>query len=143
MDLHLSVPTADELDLPVGAITNDISGLISCRVLTFVVGVLDKDLCRLLRPVQISDTYVGACNDQLPQCPRRKQVSEGIRHIAFHIPQRPADGDIVLPPGHLIDRGCDGTFRRTVQIVEIEALGGIHGCQLLASHDQGPKIWIR
>ena len=136
-NLHLSVLTSDELDVAIGQIAHDVAGTVDAgKLLLAAERIVDIHLGGLLRTVQIASGHMRTANPQLAHGTLRQTVELLVHDVEARIIERRADRDILQQLVHLILRDEDGTFRRTVAVVQLEVLRGLQRCQFLTSGNQ-------
>ena len=98
-----------------------------------VEGIGDIDLGILVRPVEVAAAHLRAADPELSESALRQPLSLGINHIQMQVVHRLADGDVLLTLLQPVGSGEDGTFRGTIDIIELESLRRGHGSQLLTA----------
>ena len=136
-NLHLSVLTSDELDVAIGQIAHDVAGAVdACKLLLAAERIVDIHLGGLLRTVQIASGDVRTTDPQLAHSTLRQTVELLVDDVEARVVERCADRDVLQQLVHLILRDEDGTFRRTVAVVQLEVLRGLQRCQFLTGSNQ-------
>ena len=114
-DLHLSVPSADKLDISVLAVVNDVAGFVATQAVP-----IDEDFCGLLGLVEVSERHLRSGYVQfavrtgryffavLPHDDESRTVRIGFadRYIGFVL-------------GHEETADIDGTLRRTIAVHQL------------------------
>ena len=139
--LHLTVLTADKLDVAVGQIAHDVAGAVNAGVFSGVSGfsgerIVDIDLGSLLGAVEIAARHLRAADPELAGGAGRQTVELLVHDVEAHVVERLADGNILLIVVQQISRREDGALGRTVSVVHVVALGRLQGRELLAAHGE-------
>ena len=114
-DLHLSVPSADKLNIAVLAVVNDVAGFVATQAVP-----IDEDFCGLLGLVEVAERHLRSGYIQLAVCAGRyffavlphDDESRTVR-IGF------ADRYIGFVLGHEETADIDGTLRRAVAVHQL------------------------
>ena len=134
-NLHLTVATADELDVAVGQVTHDVARTIDRSPFRFVrERIGDKDLRLFIRTVQVASGHLRTAEPQLAKGTCGKPLAVRICDVCTYILQRFSDGNVGVFLIHLKGRHNDGGLRRTITVVQLVALRGRERRQLLACH---------
>ena len=105
-NLHLTILSSDELDIPVGQVAHNVACAIAAGVFPGISGkrILNIHLCRLLRTVQIASTHLWTADPKLAGSTNRQTVSLRVNDIEAHIVNNTTNGYILLLLLYWIDR---------------------------------------
>ena len=134
-NLHLSVATANELDVAIGEVANDVARAIDGCPFRFVrKRIRNKHFHLFLRTVQIAMRHLRTAEPQLAQRTCGKPLAIRVCDIRTHILQRFADGNIGVFLVYFEGRHNDSGLRRTIAVMQLVSLRGRERCQFLACH---------
>ena len=138
-DFNLTVFSAHEFYVAVGAETHDITGAI--QPYARQERIFNEALGRFLGVVEVSPAHAGAADEQFAGSTHGQTPHLAVHHIQLDVAQRMADGNVVFLLQHVEHRGENGAFRGTIAVVE-----GIgrrrHGDQLFTADRQVFQGWI-
>ena len=124
-DLDLSILAADELDLTVMAVTDDIAGAVAAqldvlyfRIFTFLHFHIYEGLSGLLRLVEVAQTDLRTRNEQFACCTPRHTMTVLIDDEQLRRIIRVTDRDVGFVLLYPITAYIDRCFRRTVAVLQ-------------------------
>ena len=134
-DFHLSVATAHKLNVAGGQVADDVTRAVAAGVflVSFVKGIADKHLSRLLWAVQVATAHLRAAHPQFAGSTNGQTVALRVDDVEPDIVERLADGDFLHLLCHVISGDEDGRLRRSIDIIELIALWRRDGSQFLAA----------
>ena len=136
-NLHLPVPSANELNVAIGQIANNVASLIDAVVLRLISKrVADIHLSRLLGTVQIAARHLRASHPQLAAGSCGQAEAFLVNDVELAVLDSFSNRNVLLLLLHPIVGDITYCFRRTIAIGEAECRGRCQGRQLLAACHQ-------
>ena len=117
--LDLVVQPAEEFDLPRRGEAGEVAGPVEPLPGLPRKRVRDELERRLLRPVEVAAGEPHPAHHQLPHRPDRQRQKLAVDDVGEDVPHRPADGDLLLPPGEDRHGGEDRRLGRPVAVEEL------------------------
>ena len=115
-DFHLAVFSAHEFNFAVFPLADNVSGAVGRGVLRVIVkGILHKDLCGFVRPVEVAQAHLGSGDPEFSRLAfgHLLAVLDDIYLDVFH---RPADGDVLFLFFHFFAEHVADGFRGAVAV---------------------------
>ena len=136
-DLHLTVATADELQIAVRQPAHDVACMVDAVVGWFLTeGVRRKGLCVLLGTVQVAAGHLRTADPQLALLSVLHRPSFLVHHVEAERVERLADGCILLKLPDRVGRREDSALRRTIDIIQLEVLRRLYGDEAFATYGE-------